>query len=336
MSYLLAGDVGGTKTVLGLYQTSKSATDRTSLREIHKAVYPSSAHPQFAQLVSEFLAEVTQHRPVHACFGIAGPVQHQRCNATNLPWVIDAQALSENLHLDEVYLLNDLEAAAYGMLQLSDDDFIELNPQASPQPGHLAVIGAGTGLGEAILAFDGQQHIALPTEGGHCDFGPNSTQEDALLRFLRQRFAGHVSLERILAGDGFGNLYDFLHSSGYAQANPAIEQEMTQGDRNAVISRYGLAGEDPLCSEVMRLFVRIYGSETGNLALKCLPRAGIYIGGGIGPRIRSALEDGEFMRGYLDKGRMARAIQHIPVRLSLNPEAPLLGAAHMAAQRIRR
>ncbi len=336
MSYLLAGDVGGTKTVLALYQTSTAAPDKTSLQEIHKVAYPSSAHTQFSELVSEFLAQRAQHRPTHACFGIAGPVQHQRCNTTNLPWTIDAQQLTENLHFDDVYLLNDLEAAAYGMLHLGEDDFVELNPQASPQPGHLAVIAAGTGLGQAILAFDGQQHIALPTEGGHCDFGPNSTQEDALLRFLRQRFAGHVSLERILAGDGFGNLYDFLHSSGYAQSNPAIEQEMTQGDRNAVISHHGLAGDDPLCSEALRLFIRIYGSETGNLALKCLPRGGIYIGGGIAPRIRSALEDGEFMRGYLDKGRMARAIQHIPLRLSLNPEAPLLGAAHMAAQRMRR
>jgi glucokinase len=157
-----------------------------------------------------------------------------------------------------------------------------------------------------------------------------------LLVFLRERFGGHVSVERILAGAGFGNLYDFLCASGYAPPNQVIEAEMLGEDRNAVISRHGLAGDDPLCAEAMRLFVRIYGSEAGNLALKCLPRGGIYIGGGIGPKIRTALEAGEFMQGFLDKGRMAHAIEHIPVRLSLNPEAPLLGAAHMAEQRCRR
>jgi glucokinase len=187
-------------------------------------------------------------------------------------------------------------------------------------------------LGEAILAWDGQRHIVLPTEGGHTDFAPNSAREDGLLAYLRERFGGHVSNERILAGAGFGNLYDFLRSTGYAPPDPGIEAEMSGGDRNAVISRHGLEGRDPLCTEAMRLFVRIYGSEAGNLALKCLPYGGIYIGGGIGPKISEALQAGEFMRGFLDKGRMTHAIRHIPLRLSMNPEAPLLGAAHMGAR----
>ncbi|MEZ5451476.1 MAG: glucokinase [Thiothrix sp.] len=329
MSYVLAGDVGGTKTVLCLYRVADDNPVGGSMEEIYKAVYPSAGHERFSDLITAFLAEVTQ-QPEHACFGIAGPIQDQCCTATNLPWVIDARQLAEEFGFADVYLLNDLEAAAHGMLHLSADEFVELNPQAMPQAGHAAVIAAGTGLGQAIMAWDGQRHIVMPTEGGHCDFGPNTRQEDALLLFLRERFGGHVSGERILAGDGFGNLYDFLHTSGYAVPNPAIEAEMVDEDRNAVISRYGLAGDDPLCTETMRLFVRIYGSEAGNLALKCLPRGGIYIGGGIGPKIRAALESGVFMQGFLDKGRMARAIEHVPVRLSLNPEAPLLGAAHMA------
>lgn len=331
MSLVLAGDVGGTKTVLALY---RSADGR--LAEVRKSTFPSGAHAQFADLVAEFLQDDTA---AAACFGIAGPIQtepgperNQRCVTTNLPWVIDAQALAARFGFGAVRLLNDLEAAACGMLQLGPEDFVELNPDAVEQPGHKAVIAAGTGLGEAILAWDGTRHIAMPTEGGHTDFGPNDAEEDALLAFLRQRFGGHVSGERILAGDGFGNLYDFLKDTGRATPAPAIEAEMAGQDRNAVISRHGLAGDDPLCRRVMQLFVRIYGAEAGNLALKCLPSGGLYVGGGIGPKIRAALEGGGFMQGFLDKGRMARAIARIPVRLALNPEAPLLGAAHTAAQ----
>lgn len=334
MTYVLAGDVGGTKTVLCLYRIDAGSSSKTSLLEVHKTIYPSSAYPNFSDLVAAFIAEVAPQRPIAACLGIAGPIHEQCCNATNLPWVIDARALAGEFGFDDVHLLNDLEAAAYGMLHLSSDEFVELNPNAVPQTGHAAVIAAGTGLGEAILAWDGQRHFVLPSEGGHCDFAPNSAQEDALLIFLRERFGGHVSAERILAGAGFGNLYDFLRASApHTEPNPDIEAEMLQEDRNAVISRHGLADDDPLCVEAMSLFVRIYGSEAGNLALKCLPRGGIYIGGGIGPKIRTALEAGGFMQGFLDKGRMARAIEHIPVRLSLNPEAPLLGAAYMAGNR---
>ncbi len=330
MSYVLAGDVGGTKTVLCLYQTSDNAGEESTLVEVHKATYPSGEHPHFADLITEFLAGVAPARPQTACFGIAGPIQEQRCETTNLPWVIDAQNLADRFGFKQVLLLNDLEAAAYGMLQLSDSDFIELNPHAVEQPGHKAVIAAGTGLGEAILAWDGQRHFAMPTEGGHCDFGPNSTVDDRLLLFLRERFKGHVSVERILAGDGFGNLYDFLKAQGENAPNPDIEAEMGEKDRNAVISQHGLQGDDALCSQALQMFVRLYGAEAGNLALKCLPLGGLYIGGGIGPKIRPALEAGGFMQGFLDKGRMTRAIEQIPVRLALNAEAPLLGAAAMA------
>ena len=334
MTYVLAGDVGGTKTAFGLYRCGVATSNSVALDEIHKTVYPSTQHSTFADLLSAFLADVAPHHPGAVCLGIAGPIHDQRCSATNLPWVIDARTLADDFGLEDVYLLNDLEAAAHGMLHLSHDEFVELNPHAMVQPGHAAVIAAGTGLGEAILAWDGRRHIVLPTEGGHCDFAPNSAQEDALLVFLRNRFNGHVSNERILAGAGFGNLYDFLRESGYAVPSADIEAEMSRADRNAVISRHGLIGDDPLCAEVMRLFVRIYGSETANLALKCLPRGGIYIGGGIGPKIRDALESGLFMQGFLDKGRMTRAIERIPVRLSLNAEAPLIGSAHMAVQRL--
>jgi glucokinase len=328
----MAGDVGGTKTVLCLYQVENGLADAVRLTEIAKATFRSGAHEQFRDLVAEFLDDSNPHRPDTVCIGIAGPIHEQRCSATNLPWDIDAEILAAQFGFQRVHLINDLEAAGHGMLHLADDNFVELNPHAIAQRGHMAIIAAGTGLGEAIMAWDGHRHIAMPSEGGHTDFAPTTDQEDALLRFLRRRFGGHVSVERILAGDGFGNLYDFLKTAGHSAPNPQIEQEMVQTDRNAVISRHGLQGDDPLCTEVMRLFVRIYGSEAGNLALKCLPRGGVYIGGGIGPRIRPALTSGDFMAGFTDKGRMTHAIEHIPVRLALNVEAPLLGAAHMALQ----
>lgn len=333
MSLVLAADVGGTKTVFCLYHV---AEDRR-LTELRKTSYASGAHARFDELLGDFLDGTEQPRA--ACFGIAGPIRNQRCETTNLPWIIDARSLASHFAFAHIRLLNDLEAAAYGMLQLAPDDFVELNPHArSPdetgRTGHKAVIAAGTGLGEAILAWDGERHIVMPTEGGHTDFAPNSAQEDALLVYLRQRFNGHVSIERILSGDGFGHLYDFFRDTGRGVADPVFEALLAGQDRNAVISQHGLSGADPLCTRVMQMFVRIYGAEAGNLALKCLPLGGLYIGGGIAPKIRTALQGGGFMQGFLDKGRMARAIADIPVRLALNPEAPLLGAAYCAVQLI--
>lgn len=174
----------------------------------------------------------------------------------------------------------------------------------------------------------------MPSEGGHCEFAPQNSLEDQLLLFLRERFNGHVSVERILSGDGFGNLYDFLKSMTFAEPNSELETQMQAGDRNAIISQAALAKQDTLCEKVMELFCRIYGAEAGNLALKTLPLGGVYIAGGIAPKIRSALESGKFMEGFLDKGRMTHAIEHLPVRIVDDPEAPLLGAAHYASKHL--
>lgn len=330
MTRVLAGDIGGTKTILCLYRVSGDVAGTPTLLEERKVTFSSGKHASFAELLQEFLDTGSSEQPHSACLGIAGPIHDQRCEATNLPWVIDAAELMSSFGFSQVRLLNDLEAAAHGMLHLTDEDFVELNPNARHQAGHKAVIAAGTGLGEAIIAWDGAAHIVMPTEGGHCDFAPNSDREDELLRFLRQRFGGHVSVERILSGDGFTSLYEFLKSTGDYEVAAEVEAQLSEGDRNAVISRFGLQGKDPLCAEVLSLFVHLYGRETGNLALKSLPHGGIFVGGGIGPKIRSAMESGEFIAGFLDKGRMAKAIQHIPLTLVLNPEAPLLGAAHTA------
>lgn len=331
MPYLLAGDVGGTKTVLALYESHNG-----TLREIRKQRFPSGRHPRFEEVLLEFLdsdvSSVSQEAPLAAAFGIAGPVKAQRCVTTNLPWTIDAASIQTELGIANVQLLNDLEAAAYGILRL--EHFHELNPQAEFHPGHIAVIAAGTGLGQAILFFDGREHHAMPTEGGHCDFAPQNELEDQLLLFLRNRFKGHVSVERILSGNGFGHLYDFLKTLETHPVNLDLETRMQQDDRNALISQAGLNKSDPLCEQVMQLFTRIYGAEAGNLALKTLPTGGVYIAGGIAPKIRSQLESGLFMEGFLDKGRMRHAIEKLPVRIVDNPEAPLLGAAHFASKHL--
>ena len=322
MSYILAGDIGGTKTTLAVYELRHQQRV-----EVAKQTFVSGQHHTFIELVSEFLAPLA-FKISAAAFGIAGPVKQQRCETTNLPWVIDAHEIAQRFDIATVQLLNDLEAAAYGVLEL--EVFHDLNHKAVPQAGHIAVIAAGTGLGEAILFFDGQMHHAMPTEGGHCEFAPQDSLQDQLLVYLRARFAGHVSLERILSGDGFGTLYDFLKSIDYAPVNSELEAKMAVGDRNAVISLAGLHGSDVLCEKVMALFCSIYGAEAGNLALKTLPLGGVYIAGGIAPKIRAALESGLFMHSFLDKGRLSHAIETIPVRIVEDPEAPLLGAAHCA------
>lgn len=320
---LLAGDVGGTKTVLCLYDVVDGR-----LEERVKRTYVSGEHEHFNDLVLEFLAE--QEGVDLACLGIAGPVKDGHCDTTNLPWQINALSLQQACEIPKVLLINDLQATAYGVLQLPDDALLELNPNAVQQPGHKAVLAAGTGLGEAVLFFDGNKHVAMPSEGGHTDFAAQTQQQDALLVFLRKRLGGHVSYERILSGDGFGLLYDFLAEADFAPRDPALAKAMEEADRNALISARGLVGEDEICAQALGLFCEIYGAEAGNLALKSLPLGGLYVAGGIAPKIQQALIKGEFLRAYLNKGRMTKAIEHIPLRLVLDPQAPLLGAAYWA------
>ena len=216
-----------------------------------------------------------------ACFGVAGPVVNQRCQTTNLPWLLDAAELKKKLGTTKVKLLNDLEAMALGMLYLPEQDLVELNPNAETQTGNIAVIAAGTGLGEAILYWDGNKHYPMATEGGHSDFAAQNAQQDQLLAYLRKIYPDHVSCERIISGIGFSHLYDFLCDQGFAPPCPKFRHPGSNKDRNAVISGLGLSGEDRLCTEAVRLFVELYGAETGNLALKSLATGGVFIGGGI-------------------------------------------------------
>jgi glucokinase len=320
---ILAGDIGGTKSVLAVYDKRNSIVEC-----IKEQTFASQDYPEFDDVLDDFLPSGIQIDS--ACFGIAGPIVNQRCQMTNLSWSFDGEKLKAKLGTGKVKLLNDLEAMAIGMLHLPEHDLIELNPSAVKQSGTIAVIAAGTGLGEAILYWDGAKHHPMATEGGHCDFAPQNEQQDKLLAYLRKRYPDHVSCERIISGIGFSHLYDFLCEEGFAPPSPVVagigaESEV---DRNAVISKLGVEGEDPLCREVVRLFVELYGAETGNLFLKSLALGGVYIGGGIGPKIQSVMQSGEFLKGFCAKGRYFDLLNKISIKLSMNPHTPLIGAVN--------
>lgn len=321
---LLAGDIGGTKTMLALYQPQGNA-----LAARAETTFPSAGFDSLEAIVKRFLAE-QEVRPRRACFGVAGPVVGGRSRITNLPWEMSEQGLATACGLDAVRLLNDLEAAAFGLLYLPEEDFVDLNPEAEPAPGNRAVIAAGTGLGEALLVRQGETYLPVATEGGHADLAARNPQEDALLAWLRQRFPEHVSYERVLSGPGIHTLYLFLRDSGFAGEPDAMRNLPPEADPSALISRLALEEGDALCRETLRLFCRLYGAEAGNLALKSMATAGVLIGGGIAPKILPALQDGEFLQAFRAKGRFADLLARMPVRVALNPQAPLLGAAHYA------
>ncbi len=321
---ILAGDIGGTKTTLALM----AKTETGDLTCVHEQTFASREYSVFDDLLTAFLpANVALSA---ACFGVAGPVVEQRCRTTNLPWVLDAELLKQRFNIERVRLLNDLEAMALGMLQLPEQELIELNPNAEVKIGNKAVIAAGTGLGEAILYWDGSRYHAIATEGGHTDLAPTTAQQDALLTFLRSRYPDHVSYERVLCGDGFSHLYDFLLEHDFASACLAVPNlhDAEQGDRNAMISRLGLAGEDALCAEALRLFVEFYGAEAGNWALKTMALGGVYIGGGIAAKILPAMQNGDFIQAFKAKGRFQGLLDKVSVKLALNPRTPLLGAGY--------
>ncbi|MCX6074445.1 MAG: glucokinase [Campylobacterales bacterium] len=325
---ILAGDIGGTKTNLALFEL---VDEKLQMQVQHQ--FASQEFSSLIEVIDEF--EKLTGKPLinAACFGVAGPVIEGRCRTTNLPWEITTLQLQNHLNSNNVRLLNDLEATAYGMLYLGENEFIDLNPAGETLNGNRAVIAAGTGLGEAMLFWDGSCYHPIASEGGHTDFAPSSPNQDDLLKWLRYRYGGHVSFERILSGPGLYTLYEFLVESGFAP-QPSWMMTLSEGvDRSARVSQGALIEKDPLCIETLRLFVEIYGAEAGNLALKTMSLGGVYIGGGIAPKILSAMSNDTFMNAFVKKGRFEPLLRNMEVKISLNPQTALLGAAHFAVDK---
>ncbi len=322
---ILAGDVGGTKVNLGLF-----SLEGGRLRLGEQAVYPSRKYEHFQDLVREFLAAQGNPAITRAAFGIAGPVRRGVGQLTNLSWRLEAPELGEDLGLGDVWLLNDLEANAWGLTELPRRDFELLNAGDPEAVGNQAIISAGTGLGEAGLFWDGRQHHPFACEGGHSSFAPLTPLDAELFDFLRER-EGHVSWEKVLSGAGLVNIYQFLKATKRGEEPDSLAAELAEGDAAAVISRVAGEGASTRCSQALSLFITYYGAEAGNLALKLMATGGVFIGGGIAPKILSQLRAGHFLAAFFGQGRMRSLLQAMPVRVVLNPQTALLGAAHYAA-----
>ncbi|HWS53671.1 MAG TPA: glucokinase [Pyrinomonadaceae bacterium] len=322
---IIAGDIGGTKTNIALFEPHGQRLDRI----IAQRSYPSGKYSSLGEIVGEFVAELSP-RVTHACFGVAGPVAHGRVEATNLPWVVSAESLASRLGLARVGLINDLEATAYGVEVLQPAQFYTLNPGAGAGPGHRALIAAGTGLGMAGIFWDGERYHPISSEGGHMDFAPRNEREIELFLYVREKIGGRVSVERALSGPGLVTIYTFLRDRGHGEEPAWLADELRGGDPAAAISRAGLARKSELAAEALDMFVEIYGAMAGNLALLLRPSGGLYVGGGIAPKIIEKLKGGAFMRAYLDKGRMSGIVEETRVCVILDDKAALYGAGRAA------
>lgn len=324
---ILAGDIGGTKTILALYE--QQGAERVCYK---KETFSSAEFDSFSNLLDVFLATEDELELQSICIGVAGPVVNGDCTTTNLPWVLKRKEIAAQTQAKHVCLLNDLEATAWGVLNLSEDNFVELNPDAKENRGNKAVLAAGTGLGEAIIIWSNDKHHVVATEGGHTDFAPRNELEIGLLRYLLELHPQHVSYERVVCGQGLVNIYQYLKSQQYAPVDSEIELQMSEADPAAIISEKAGVGSDALCIKALEIFCEIYGAEAGNLALKCLPKAGVILAGGIAAKILPAMQNGDFIRGFLAKGRYKSVLQDISVKVCLNPEVALLGAVTVAKQ----
>ncbi len=328
---ILAGDVGGTKVHLALYNFEGGR-----LRWVRDQKYPAADYNSLDLVVNEFLgADLSQKQEiVAACFGCPGPVRDGRLKLTNLPWTLDARDLAKSLAIEHIFLINDLEANGYGIPELTSESIFTLQAADTGAIGHRGLIAAGTGLGEALLIWDGKsRHTPIPSEGGHCDFAARTDQEAALLQYLRRTLKGRVSFERVVSGLGLQNVYSFLKDEVKIEEPAWLRERLETEDRNAVIGSCAEDGSSELCHQTMELFAAAYGAETGNLALKVLATGGMYLGGGIAPKILKTLQGGAFLDAFADKGRLRPLLESIPVRVILDDTCALLGAAAFAEAR---
>lgn len=323
---ILAGDVGGTKTVLGLV-----VREGGRLRVLREERYESRHDETLAVIVKRFL-EGEEERPDRACIGVAAPVTGERVVATNLPWTIDRASIGAEIGIPRTKIINDFDAVGYGLEHLEERDFLTLQEGTATPGGPIALLGAGTGLGEAfLLAGEDGRYRVHPTEGGHADFAPRNALEYGLLLHIREKLKGRVSVERVISGSGLAAIHDYLVEREIAPDDPGVRAEMENEDPAAVISRAGLEKRSEACVRALDLFAAVYGAEAGNHALRILATGGVYVGGGIAPKIREKLVDGTFMKNFLDKGRFSCFLETLPVRVILSPHVALLGAASVAS-----
>ena len=325
---ILAGDVGGTKVHLALYQFEGGR-----LQHVTDERFPARDYDGLEAVVRAFFAKHDHPEVTSACFGVPGPVRNGRLRLTNLPWLLDARELSRSLAIDHIFLINDLEANGYGIPELSSDQVYTLSSGDPSAVGNRGLISAGTGLGEAILMWNGSLHIPVASEGGHCDFAPRNDTEVKLLTYLQKIVGGRVSYERVVSGLGLKNVYTFLRDEQGLPESPELRDRMAQEDPNAVIGELGESGKDELCTRTLDIFVSVYGAEAGNLALKVFATGGMFIGGGIAPKVLDKMRDGAFMHAFTDKGRLSDLLVQTPVHIILESRAALMGAAAYAEAR---
>lgn len=324
---ILAGDIGGTNARLAYFQSQNGG-----LRLLSERIFPSRQYEDFSDIVSQFLGESTT-RPDVACFGIAGPVQHGRVETSNLPWTIEQSRLAKQMKVPSTLLINDLEASAWGIGALSPTDVVPVN-RVQAAVGNQAVIAPGTGLGEAGLFWNGNEHQVFACEGGHTDFAPQNELQIELLRFLQERY-DHVSYERILSGPGLINVYEFLRMKNESQEPASFEGQFASSDKAAAISQSALDGSNPVAQQALDLWISVYGAEVGNLVLKVMAAGGVFLGGGISPKLVQKLTSPVFMQAFLNKGRLRPLLESAPVWVITNDKAGLLGAARCAAARAK-
>jgi glucokinase len=326
--HILAGDIGGTHTRLAHYRYD-AKKEPILLAE---KTFSSRSTDNLSVLLSGFLKQLVNPRVDRACLGIAGPIIDQVCDTTNLPWRVSSQELGQEFGFDQVWLLNDLEANAWAIDALPEKDFHLLNPGKPAATGNRSIVSPGTGLGEAGIFWEGTHHLPFASEGGHTDFSPTNLLEYELLEWLAERH-GHVSWERLVSGPGLENIYHFLISYHQTGIPNRLMQEAKNSGLAPAISTAALSGHDPICHEALDLFIQLFGREAGNHALKMMAFGGVYLGGGIAPRILPRLKEGGFLQAFFDKGRMRALMEAMPVRVILNDNAALLGAARYAMLR---
>lgn len=326
---ILAGDVGGTKVHLALYGFKNGA-----LEHIRDHIYPAHEYAGLGEIVEKFLGEqVSGEEVTAACFGVPGPVRHGRLKLTNLPWVLDTEELSVQLKIQHLFLINDLEANGYGIAELKPEQIFVLSEGDASAVGNRGLVSAGTGLGEAILVWDGRHHRPMASEGGHADFAARNEDEIELLRYLQRELNGRVSWERVISGIGLKNIYSFLRDVKKMEEPAWLRDRMAEEDPNAVIGEVAEQNGNELCVRTLDMFVSAYGAEAGNLGLKVLAVGGIYLGGGIAPKILKTMQNGMFMQAFTDKGRLSHLVVQTPVRIILESRAALMGAAAFAEER---